>query len=163
MTPLARTPNPKQRTPLYDINPATGVSIEVAAARWGHSAGAAPVGFGGLVVRASHQKARRLVRSLRATRRIATRRMVNLALAASILLPQTRRVEAPPREAKKNAIIPNRCGAPEEIRTPDPQIRSLVLYPAELRARFSPAFRALRPAFAACNRNTFSAGRESAP
>jgi hypothetical protein len=26
-------------------------------------------------------------------------------------------------------------GAPEEIRTPDPQIRSLVLYPAELRAR----------------------------
>ena len=28
-------------------------------------------------------------------------------------------------------------GAPEEIRTPDPQIRSLVLYPAELRARAS--------------------------
>src|SRR5437899_12221886 len=28
------------------------------------------------------------------------------------------------------------AGAPEEIRTPDPQIRSLVLYPAELRARF---------------------------
>ena len=27
-----------------------------------------------------------------------------------------------------------RSGAPEEIRTPDPQIRSLVLYPAELRA-----------------------------
>jgi len=26
------------------------------------------------------------------------------------------------------------AGAPEEIRTPDPQIRSLVLYPAELRA-----------------------------
>src|SRR5689334_7187702 len=29
-------------------------------------------------------------------------------------------------------------GAPEEIRTPDPQIRSLVLYPAELRARAHP-------------------------
>src|ERR1700733_6968562 len=29
----------------------------------------------------------------------------------------------------------NLSGAPEEIRTPDPQIRSLVLYPAELRAR----------------------------
>jgi hypothetical protein len=29
-------------------------------------------------------------------------------------------------------------GAPEEIRTPDPQIRSLVLYPAELRALLSP-------------------------
>ena len=28
----------------------------------------------------------------------------------------------------------NLGGAPEEIRTPDPQIRSLVLYPAELRA-----------------------------
>ena len=27
-------------------------------------------------------------------------------------------------------------GAPEEIRTPDPQIRSLVLYPAELRVHF---------------------------
>ena len=34
-------------------------------------------------------------------------------------------------------VIPRmlNCGAPEEIRTPDPQIRSLVLYPAELRAR----------------------------
>src|SRR4051812_26023155 len=30
-------------------------------------------------------------------------------------------------------------GAPEEIRTPDPQIRSLVLYPAELRARLERA------------------------
>ena len=29
-------------------------------------------------------------------------------------------------------------GAPEEIRTPDPQIRSLVLYPAELRVRAEP-------------------------
>ena len=31
----------------------------------------------------------------------------------------------------KNRVL---TGAPEEIRTPDPQIRSLVLYPAELRA-----------------------------
>ena len=30
-------------------------------------------------------------------------------------------------------------GAPEEIRTPDPQIRSLVLYPAELRAHSAKA------------------------
>jgi hypothetical protein len=36
-------------------------------------------------------------------------------------------------------------GAPEEIRTPDPQIRSLVLYPAELRARFSLAFQGIGP------------------
>ena len=28
-----------------------------------------------------------------------------------------------------------RNGAPEEIRTPNPQIRSLMLYPVELRAR----------------------------
>ena len=28
-------------------------------------------------------------------------------------------------------------GAPEEIRTPDPLVRSQVLYPAELRARFN--------------------------
>lgn len=36
------------------------------------------------------------------------------------------------------AGVPSFCmenGAPEEIRTPDPQIRSLVLYPAELRVR----------------------------
>src|SRR5260370_26539236 len=31
-------------------------------------------------------------------------------------------------------ILTKNSGAPEEIRTPDPQIRSLVLYPAELRA-----------------------------
>ncbi len=43
-------------------------------------------------------------------------------------------------------------GAPEEIRTPDPQIRSLVLYPAELRARFSRAFEGAGPADAACIR-----------
>ena len=37
-------------------------------------------------------------------------------------------------------------GAPEEIRTPDPQIRSLVLYPAELRALLpSPGNQATEP------------------
>src|SRR4029077_14601790 len=36
-----------------------------------------------------------------------------------------------------SARLSYKNGAPEEIRTPDPQIRSLVLYPAELRARFS--------------------------
>ncbi len=30
----------------------------------------------------------------------------------------------------------SKYGAPEEIRTPDPLVRSQVLYPAELRARF---------------------------
>src|SRR5712671_683001 len=39
-----------------------------------------------------------------------------------------------------------RSGAPEEIRTPDPQIRSLVLYPAELRARFHEAIGLNSPA-----------------
>jgi hypothetical protein len=43
------------------------------------------------------------------------------------------------QERKNRAEILNQfqkvIGAPEEIRTPDPQIRSLVLYPAELRAR----------------------------
>ena len=51
-----------------------------------------------------------------------------------------------PREAisssRNRAEIPNQYqgvdGAPEEIRTPDPQIRSLVLYPAELRALMPP-------------------------
>src|ERR1700751_6289177 len=37
------------------------------------------------------------------------------------------------RHGSENLV--NENGAPEEIRTPDPQIRSLVLYPAELRAR----------------------------
>jgi hypothetical protein len=59
----------------------------------------------------------------------------------------------------KVLTVPYRSGAPEEIRTPDPQIRSLVLYPAELRARFSLAFWGARPADAACIRE----GRESAP
>ena len=39
--------------------------------------------------------------------------------------------------ASFNVVEYRGFGAPEEIRTPDPQIRSLVLYPAELRARFS--------------------------
>lgn len=34
----------------------------------------------------------------------------------------------------------NLNGAPEEIRTPDPQIRSLVLYPVELRVRLALGF-----------------------
>ena len=38
-------------------------------------------------------------------------------------------------EATNNHVIEEENGAPEEIRTPDPQIRSLVLYPAELRVR----------------------------
>ena len=41
------------------------------------------------------------------------------------------------QESYQLAVFAVLCGngAPEEIRTPDPQIRSLVLYPAELRAR----------------------------
>ncbi len=42
------------------------------------------------------------------------------------------------RRSEEGPVPPAaRNGAPEEIRTPDPQIRSLVLYPAELRARRS--------------------------
>src|SRR6202041_264818 len=37
--------------------------------------------------------------------------------------------------AKMSSLAKMSNGAPGEIRTPDPQIRSLVLYPAELRAR----------------------------
>jgi hypothetical protein len=50
------------------------------------------------------------------------------------------RVVHPPADILHARIFANACGqedadgAPEEIRTPDPQIRSLVLYPAELRA-----------------------------
>jgi hypothetical protein len=48
-----------------------------------------------------------------------------------------------------------RGGAPEEIRTPDPQIRSLVLYPAELRAR-----RAVAIAFDRRRQGGLIAGRQ---
>jgi hypothetical protein len=42
------------------------------------------------------------------------------------------------RSTSKEIAEPAENGAPGEIRTPDPQIRSLVLYPAELRARIGP-------------------------
>jgi hypothetical protein len=50
-------------------------------------------------------------------------------------------IAPPPRRNKKGAEAPFlvnlqlQCGAPGEIRTPDHQVRSLVLYPAELRAQ----------------------------
>src|SRR3954447_23887017 len=69
-----------------------------------------------------------------------------------------RPVTARPKRDKKFVSMRKvlSAGAPEEIRTPDPQIRSLVLYPAELRARFSRAFRGARPGHPACIRKTFS-------
>ena len=52
-----------------------------------------------------------------------------------------RRGSAALAEAAREARLPRamRNGAPERIRTSDPQIRSLVLYPAELRARLEGA------------------------
>ena len=48
-------------------------------------------------------------------------------------LPDERPIPTPRRTSQ---IKPDWCtGAPERIRTPDPQIRSLMLYPAELLAR----------------------------
>ena len=41
--------------------------------------------------------------------------------------------EAPLLSTSRNTATA--CGAPGEIRTPDHQVRSLVLYPAELRAQ----------------------------
>ena len=41
----------------------------------------------------------------------------------------------------KNAAKPLKNGAPGAIRTPGPQIRSLMLYPAELRVHWSAAIR----------------------
>ena len=54
-------------------------------------------------------------------------------MLASHALPKPIFWEATDLEYRAKYLILN--GAPEEIRTPDPQIRSLVLYPAELRAR----------------------------
>jgi hypothetical protein len=45
------------------------------------------------------------------------------------------RDSAAKRESEERTYLSGFVGAPEEIRTPDPQIRSLVLYPAELRAQ----------------------------
>ena len=56
---------------------------------------------------------------------------------ATLVAPAPRRGDA--AHSKKAGKFPCRpfaqYGAPGEIRTPDPQVRSLVLYPAELRAR----------------------------
>ena len=45
------------------------------------------------------------------------------------------------KSKKKDAIFmtSNFLGAPEAIRTPDPKLRRLILYPSELRARMSGA------------------------
>src|SRR5262249_35380402 len=48
--------------------------------------------------------------------------------------PNTRKSQGRKNRAKILNQNQRVAGAPEEIRTPDPQIRSLVLYPAELRA-----------------------------
>jgi hypothetical protein len=54
--------------------------------------------------------------------------------------PEQNRYEVFKSLSRKRIELFEIAGAPEEIRTPDPQIRSLVLYPAELRARrLSPA------------------------
>src|SRR5262245_32986064 len=61
--------------------------------------------------------------------------MANLNRVLTPVLSQTIRCQDPKNCAKilnQNQWV---GGAPEEIRTPDPQIRSLVLYPAELRAQ----------------------------
>src|ERR1700738_5300135 len=56
--------------------------------------------------------------------------------SASILLPRRSCLEAAAqRSARFRSALNQLTGAPERIRTSDPQIRSLVLYPAELRAR----------------------------
>src|SRR3546814_13438246 len=53
-------------------------------------------------------------------------------------------------------------GAPGEIRTPDPQVRSLVLYPAELRARMKQK-RNFAGIPAVPSISTFSLGRSLGP
>ena len=55
---------------------------------------------------------------------------------ASKLLPQQRHLEAKILMSEIHESLQRVAGAPEGIRTPDPQIRSLVLYPAELRAHY---------------------------
>ena len=41
----------------------------------------------------------------------------------------------PPKVGKTHLILPTFIFAPGEIRTPDPLVRSQILYPAELRAQ----------------------------
>jgi len=50
------------------------------------------------------------------------------------MLPPQRHLEAKILVAEIHESLQRDAGAPEGIRTPDPQIRSLVLYPAELPA-----------------------------
>jgi hypothetical protein len=53
----------------------------------------------------------------------------------NIFANDARRAYGVPNANRYGSEVVDIIGAPEEIRTPDPQIRSLVLYPAELRAR----------------------------
>ena len=63
------------------------------------------------------------------TRMVCQGPAVNYAVLVSVLIDRLRR---------NFIVLIEKIGAPEEIRTPDPQIRSLVLYPAELRAHAIP-------------------------
>ncbi len=65
-------------------------------------------------------------------------------MRAILSAANTRDVSDEPFEATRRKEYMERNGAPEEIRTPDPQIRSLVLYPAELRVLASPVCYRLR-------------------
>ena len=55
--------------------------------------------------------------------------------AKPLSYPET--AEATERRSRQTFPVFHGSGAPGTIRTSDPQIRSLMLYPAELRARFS--------------------------
>ena len=68
------------------------------------------------------------------------RRGIDLRAVATSAAPTVLRPKAPGK--KKPAVRPvSKGGAPGEIRTPDPQVRSLVLYPTELRAHMKRLYR----------------------
>jgi hypothetical protein len=67
MVPGARTSNPKQHAPFFDVHPRTGSRCSTPTGPWRRSAGAALVGSGGPAGAVLRQPARQQVRLLRAT------------------------------------------------------------------------------------------------
>jgi hypothetical protein len=88
-------------------------------------------------VRCAHKKSRAKRRSVFQVRTVAISGQVVASACRARPQAAVARASLPFISSRDPRELMN--GAPEEIRTPDPQIRSLVLYPAELRARFEGA------------------------
>jgi hypothetical protein len=115
MAPLARTPNPKRRAPLYDIHPLTGLSIEAL----GFSPDCPATG----PFATSYAAYRHAMKKIEQGKN---------AIAFPLLPPCFPRMETtrPPKGGLSEVLLMSRkSGAGEGIRTLDPDLGKVVLYP----------------------------------